>query len=180
VFLLNRQRIVAILIGVLLAVSAVAIAQQVKRAGKDVITAQTMDYDWGANTMDFTGNVKVVMKRNYDVTMMAPSMNVKLSPKGDHVASVTANGPVNFEIIIAAEGNNPARKITASAKQQATYAEDTGLVKLVGDAVADLVPVENATEAQTVHFTGQAITANLKTRKLTVDQANLEVNTTTQ
>lgn len=158
----------------------VAIAQQVKRAGKDVITAGTLDYDWGNNTFEFRGNpqtplVHVVMTRQYSATMDAPAMSVKLSPKNDRILSFVATGPASFTT--AAEVNGEKRTIVASARQQVTFDDKTRLIKLVGEAVADLKPAEGATDVDTIHFTGEAININLETKRLTVDNANLTVET---
>jgi len=189
VFALSRKLIVSVLVGFMLIATAVAVAQQVKKAQNAVVTAQTMEYDWAANTVDFSGGTKLVLTGNYDATMVAPTMAVKLSPKSDRVLSVVASGPVNFTITTKPDASGQRRKIVGSAKQQATYTDDTQIVKLIGGATADLLPVEGEggaaaegglARAEAIHFTGETITANLKTSKLTVDDANLTVETRTQ
>jgi len=184
----KSKLLVAALVSLLLVVAAVA--QQVKKAQNAVITAQTMDYDWVNNTLDFTGNAKVVLTGPYDATMTAPSLAVKLSPQADRVLSFVGAGPVNFTLTTKPDANGLRRRIVATAKEQATYTDDTQIIKLIGGATADLLPVattadnapagEGLAKAQAVHFTGQTITANLKTNKLTVDDANLTVETKAQ
>jgi lipopolysaccharide export system protein LptA len=187
VFALQRKLVVSVLIGVLTLVAAVGVAQQVKRAQNAVVTAQTMEYDWGTNTVDFSGGTKLVLAGEHDATMTAPSMAVKLSPKADRVLSVVANGPVNFSLLTKPDESGTRRKIVATAKQQATYSDETQIIKLTGGATADLLPAEadapageGLARAEAIHFTGQTITANLKTNKLTVDDANLTVETKAQ
>lgn len=181
---MKRKLFVSVLVGAMTVAAAVGMAQQVKKAQNAVITAQTMEYDWAANTVDFAGGTKLVLTGEYDATMLAPSMGVKLSPKADRVLSVVARGPVSFSLVTKPDNNGQRRKIVATAKQQATYTDETQIILLTGGATADLLPVEDAApdggglaRAETIHFTGQTITANLKTNKLTVDDANLTVET---
>lgn len=155
-----------------------AVAQQVKRVQNATITAQAMEFDWGANTIVFTGNVKLVMTGTHNATMTAPRMSVKLSSKAERVVSVVTDGPANFSIVTAPDSEGVRRKIIATASQKVTYSADSGLVTLTGGATADLLPVDAAPETEAIHFTGETITANLKTNKLTVDNANLTVETT--
>ena len=184
---MSRRLVVSVLIGALTVVAAAGVAQQVKRAQNAVVTAQTMEYDWGVNTVEFSGGTKLVLSGEHDATMTAPSMGIKLSPKADRVLSVLAKGPVNFSLLTSPDENGTRRKIVAMAQQQATYSDETQIVKLTGGATADLLPVEGAApageglaRAEVIHFTGQTITANLKTNKLTVDDANLTVETKAQ
>lgn len=125
------------------------------------------------------GSVALTMNTSdYNATMSSPKMVVKLTGQVDPLQSVIADGPVGFTAITKATADKPARRIVATAKGQATYFNDTKLVKLIGGATADVTPLPEGVEGDTIHFTGQTINANLKTRKLTVDNANLTVNTT--
>lgn len=130
------------------------------------------------------GGVALTMNTtDYDATMNAPKMLVKLtgqSAENGRVDSVIADGPVAFTAITKKTEKSPARKIVATSKDQATYSNDTKLVKLIGGATADVTPLEEGVVGDVIHFTGQTINANLKTRKLTVDNANLTVNTTVE
>jgi lipopolysaccharide export system protein LptA len=191
-----HRLLLAGIIATTVAVAGLALAQQqqqIKQAQNAVITAQTMDYDWVNNTVDFTGNTRVVLKGEYDATMTSPSLAVKLSPKGDRVLTMEAAGPVNFTVTTKPDANGLRRKIVGTAKERATYDDATQVVKLLGGASADLLPIEpgaapaEGTEApqglaraEAIHFTGQTITANLKTSKMTVDDANLQVETKAQ
>jgi lipopolysaccharide export system protein LptA len=162
-----------ILLGLLL--TTLAVCQQVKRTRNATITAQAMEYDWDKNLIEFTGNTKLVIGGGYDATMTAPSMNVRLSAKGDRVASLVAKGPVNFQVVTSPDSNGMRRKINASAQDEATYSEETQLLKLSGGATADMLPVNAAADVEAVHFAGQTITADLKTSRLKVSDANLTV-----
>jgi len=184
---LQSKLLIVILAGVMVVAAAAGVAQQTKRAQNAVVTAQTMEYDWAANTVEFSGGTKLVLTGQHDATMTAPTMAVKLSAKADRVVSVVANGPVHFSLLTQADANGTRRRIVATAKGQAVYADDTEILKLTGGATADLLPAEGAAEggeglarAEAIHFTGQTITANLKTSKLTVDDANLTVETRAQ
>jgi hypothetical protein len=109
--------------------------------------------------------------------MTAPSMVARLTPKADKVVSLVAKGPVNFSIVTRADPKGIRRKITASARQEATYSEESQVVKLVGGAEADMLPLDAPAGTEAAHFTGQTISANLRTNRLTVDEANLTVKT---
>lgn len=163
------------LIIVALLLTTLAVCQQVKRTRNAVITSQTMEYDWDQNVVEFAGNTKLVIGGGYDATMTAPSMNVKLSAKGDRVASLVAKGPVDFTVVTKPDSNGQRRKITATATDEATYSEETQLLKLIGGATADMLPLNAPVGTEAVHFTGDTITANLKTSRLSVDKANLTV-----
>ena len=162
-----------IIAGLLL--TTLAVCEQVKHMRNSTITAQTMEYDWDKNVVEFSGNTKLVIGGGYDATMLAPSMNVRLSAKGDKVASLVAKGPVNFVVLTKPDASGMRRKITATAATEATYSEDTQLLKLIGDATADMLPMNAPSEVEAVHFTGDAIAANLKTSRLSVEKANLTV-----
>lgn len=155
--------------------TTLAVCQQVKRTRTASITAPAMEYDWDKNVIEFSGGTKLVIGGGYDATMTAPSMNVRLTAKGDKVAALVAAGPVNFTVVTKADNNGVRRKIIASAKDEATYSEETQLLKLSGGAVADMKPLEAAEDIEAVHFTGQTITADLKTSRLKVNDANLTV-----
>jgi lipopolysaccharide export system protein LptA len=170
---LSRKSVAFIIIGLLL--TTLAVCQQVKRTRSATITAQAMEYDWDKNLIEFTGNTKLVIGGGYDGTMTAPSMNVRLNAKGDRVSSLVAKGPVNFRIVTAPDSNGQRRKIDASAKDEATYSEETQLLKLVGGATADMLPMNAAADVEAVHFAGQTISADLKTSRLKVSDANLTV-----
>ncbi|MEI6504197.1 MAG: LptA/OstA family protein, partial [Armatimonadota bacterium] len=152
-----------------------AVCQQVKRTRSAAITAPDMEFDWDKNVIAFTGGTKLVIGGGYDATMTAPSMNVRLTAKGDKVASLVAAGPVDFTVITKADANGLRRKIVASAKDEATYSEETQTLKLSGGAVADMKPLDAPADVEAVHFTGQTITADLKTSRLKVSDANLTV-----
>lgn len=158
-----------------LLLTSLAIGQQVKRMRNATITAQSMEYDWDKNVVEFAGNTKLVIGGGYDATMTAPSMNVRLNAKGDRVAALVAKGPVSFTVITKADSNGQRRKISAAATDEATYSEETQLLKLVGGATADMLPLNAPADVEAVHFTGETITANLKTSRLSVDKANLTV-----
>lgn len=163
------------LIIIALLLTTLALCQQVKRTRSATITALAMEYDWDKNVVEFSGDTKLVIGGGYDATMTAPSMNVRLSAKGDKVASLVAKGPVDFTVVTKPDSNGQRRKISAAAKDEATYSEDTQLLKLIGGATADMLPLNAPADAEAVHFTGETITANLKTSRLSVDKANLTV-----
>lgn len=174
---MNKQAAALLPAVALMLLASLAVAQQVKKARNATITAQSMELNWESGEVEFIGNVKLVIAGDINADMIAPRMSVKLSPKGDKVLSVLAHGPVQFTIVTAPDANGQRRKIVASATEQATYAADTDLVKLTGGATADMLPLEGTAGIEAIHFTGQTITANLKTNRLTVDQANLTVQT---
>lgn len=157
--------------------TTVAFSQQVKRTRTAEIRADLLEFDWGANVFDFTGGCKLTIGAGYNATMTAPAMTAEIITSPATVKSLTAKGPVHFTIITAPDSQGRKRKIVATAKQQATYSEDTQVVKLVGEATADMTPLDAPEDVEAVHFTGQTITANLKTSRLTVDNANLTVKT---
>lgn len=177
--ILSRRQLGVVLVGCSLIVATMAFCQQVKRTRTGTVTAQTMELDWEKNVVIFSGNARLVVSGEYNADMTAPSMNVALNQKGDRIMSLVAKGPVTFTVITQPDATGLKRKIVASASDQATYSEDAQQIKLVGNAVADMMPVGGeATEA--MHFTGQTIVANLKTNRLTVDNANLTVKTQTE
>ena len=167
-----------VLLGLLLA--TMAGSQKVKRYRNATITAQTMELDWDTNVAEFSRNCQLNISGDYSATMTAPNMVVRLTPEADKVVSVVAKGPVSFSIVTKPDAKGIRRRITASARQEATYSEDTQVIKLVGGAQADMLPVGAAEGTEAVHFTGQTIAANLKTNRLTVDEANLTIKTETE
>lgn len=174
-----RTRIMLLALALVL-LTTVAYCQQVKRTRTATLTAKTMEYDWDSNVFDFAGSCKVTIANGVNALITAPTMTVKLSPKSDSVARLVAKGPVHFEVITQPDAKGLKRKIVASAQEQACYVEDTQTVTLTGGAQADLIPLDAKDQIEAVHFTGQTITANLKTSRLSVDQANLTVKSEMQ
>ena len=170
-----RKSLRVILLVLAVLVATVAFCQQVRKTRTAVIAAKTMELDWANNVVDFTGNCKLTVGGGYDATMTAPSMTASFTTKPVTVKSLVAKGPVNFTVITEPDSQGHKRKIVASAQNQATYAEATQTIKLMGSAVADVIPLDSGDPVETVHFTGETITANLKTNRLTVDDANLTV-----
>lgn len=173
-----HRRAIYLLLGTTL-LASLAIAQQVKKSRTATVTAQSMDFDWSSNTFVFSGNAKLSIGGDMEATMSAPTVTFSFDEKAKAIKNLIAKGPVQFTVVTKPGADGSKRKIVASASQEATYSEDTQIVKLVGSAVADMLPLEgNAAEA--VHFTGETITANLKTNRLTVDNANVTVRTETE
>ena len=67
------------------------------------------------------------------------------------------------------------RRIEASSNSGGTYEETTQKVVLSGGAVADMTMVPPDERVQAVHFKGEQITADLKTKQIKVSQAHMEV-----
>jgi hypothetical protein len=170
---LSRKSLALILLGLLL--TTLAVCQQVKRTRTATISAPAMEFDWDKNVFEFSGGTKLTIGGGYDATMSAPSMNVRLTQKGDKVSSLVAAGPVDFTIVTKPDGNGLRRQIIGSAKDEATYSEDTQQVRLVGGATADMKPLNAPADVEAVHFSGETITADLKTSRLKVKDANLTV-----
>jgi lipopolysaccharide export system protein LptA len=169
-----------LILAALLLTATWAVCQQVKRTRNAAITAQNMELDWDKGVIEFTGNCRLVVGGDYEGTMTAPSMKVELTPKHDKIHYLVAKGPVSFTIVTRPDAKGARRKIVASAQQEANYSEETQLVKLIGGAKADMMPVGSTDPDEVVHFTGQTITANLKTNRLLVDDANLTVQSQLQ
>lgn len=169
----KRMRVFLPLLAVL--VAATAFCQQVRKTRTATITAKTMELDWDKNVVDFAGNCKLTVGGDYDATMTAPSMTASFTSQPVTVKTLVAKGPVVFTVITRPDGQGRKRKIVASARNQATYSEETQVVKLTGQAVADLTPLDEKDPVEAVHFTGETITASLKTNRLTVDDANLTI-----
>lgn len=174
---MTKRHLGLLLAGLGLLAATVAFSQQVKRTRTAEIKADLLEFDWNANVFEFSGNCKLTIGAGYNATMTAPRMTTEIATAPPTVKSLVAQGPVNFVIVTAPDSQGRKRKIVASAQQKATYAEDTQTVKLVGQAQADMTPLEASDEVEAVHFTGETITANLKTSRLTVDNANLTVKT---
>lgn len=162
-----------------LATATMAVSQQVKKFRTGQIESKTLEIDWANNVWEFSGGTKLVISGDVSANMTAPSMVVRVG-KGNRLNTVTAKGPVTFTVYTKPDANGQRRKIVASANDQATYSEDTQTIKLIGGAVADMMPAEGGTSAEAIHFTGKTISANLRTSRLTVDDANLNVKTELQ
>jgi len=170
-----------LLLSVLIVLSCTwALSQQVKRTRNATVGAPKMEIDWDTGVIEFSGGVKLTVGGDYEGTMTAPSMNVQLTAKHDKIKLLVAKGPVHFTILTRPDAKGARRKIVASAQQEATYSEETQLVKLTGGAKADMSTVGSQDAAESAHFTGQTITANLKTNRLIVDDANLTVESQLQ
>jgi len=174
---LTRKPALPLLVAAVGLLTAVAVGQQVKKTRTATISAEKLELDWVTNVWEFTENCKVTIGDGYNAEMSARAMTVKLSPKADRVLSLVAAGPVDFTVITAPDSQGVKRKITASAQKEATYAEDTQTVRLSGGAVADIRALDAAASVEAAHITGNTITANLKTNRLTVDKPDVTVKT---
>jgi lipopolysaccharide export system protein LptA len=160
-----------------LMLTAAAFCQQVRKFRTSTVEFKIMELDWDTDVVEFSGGCKLTVGGPFNATMTAPAMTAKVSGKPATLKSLVAKGPVNFTVITRPNSQGLKRKITASAKEQATYSEDTQTVRLVGDAVADMVPLDGGVEAESMHFTGQTVIANLKTNRMSVDNGDLTVKT---
>lgn len=169
--------VAAVLVSLTVALLALggALAQNGTRTKSAEVKAKDLIYNWDTNELKFSGNCSLTILAGYDATMTAPSMQVKLSESNDRILRLVANGVVNFNVLTKAGEDGARRKIVASAQQQAIYNEDTQTVVLTGGAMADVTTV--GSDRQAAHFTGQTLTANLKTSQLIVNDANLKVQT---
>jgi hypothetical protein len=160
---------------------AVAVGQQVKKTKTAEIRAETMLYHWDTGTFEFVSNCHLVIKGAYNADMTAPKMTAKLSKKGDKVESLTAQGPVHFEVLTQPDASKVCHKIVASSQGSATYTENTQTVVMNDGAVADVASVkEDGTaikDAESAHFEGDRITADLAKNTINVDKAHLKVTT---
>lgn len=167
--------VVAASLGVILLALGGAIAQNGTRTNSAEVKAKDLVYNWDTNEMKFSGNCTLTIFAGYDASMTAPTMQVKLSETNDRILRLVADGVVHFNVLTKPGEDGVRRKIVASAQQQAIYNEDTQTVVLSGGAVADITTV--GSDRQAAHFTGQTLTANLKTSQLIVNDANLKVHT---
>lgn len=158
-----------------LLVPGLVLAQAQKRTQSADITAETATYNWSKNTFDFSGNAHAVLKGTYDAVVKAPKMLVKLTAKGDQVESLTANGPVRFELISEPDEQGARHKVIATAQERAEYSEVSQKLVLRGNAEATITPLPETADGQRAHFTGEVMEANLATSELTVTKAHMQV-----
>jgi lipopolysaccharide export system protein LptA len=168
-----------IMIGIgagLLLIAVVAGAQQVKRTLSAVIKANELEYDWGANVFEFTGNSELKITGRDEALMQAQKMTVKLNDKQNQVQELRTTGATNFTITTAPDAaSGQRRRIVASCQDGALYSEATQQVVLSGGAKADMSVVPPSATAQAVHLEGDQITLSLKTMKVKVTPAHVEV-----
>jgi lipopolysaccharide export system protein LptA len=173
----NRYHLRGLLLAVVLfaAAGSATLAQQVRRTQTAEIKAAELIYDWDKSEWEFSGDCKVSIAGGHDAQMTAPRMSVKLSPKLDEIVHLIAYGPVKFHVLTRPNSEGIRYSINASAQKQALYREVEQVIELTGGAEADLVAV--GVEGQTARFVGQKITADLKTSRLSVDDANVKIQT---
>ena len=174
----GRRIVLLATIAALAVTGSMALGQQARRTQTAEIKAAELVYEWDKNEWEFTGDCKVTIAGGYDGQITAPRMSVKLSPKLDEIVHLIAHGPVKFYFLTQPNSEGIRYSINASAQSQALYREADQTIELSGGAQADLVAV--GVEGQTARFVGQKITANLKTSRLTVDDANVKIQTPIQ
>jgi len=175
----RRTRVFAAVAAIVgLSACAVGLAQQVKKTRSAEIRAATMTYDWGVNTFEFAGDCHLQISGAYEATMTGPKMVARLNKKGDRVEHLTAAGPVHFEVVTQKDANGVRRKIVASSQGEATYEEATQTVALQGGAIADVTTLPATPDAESAHFEGDRIVADLKANTMKVDKPHMTVTTT--
>ncbi len=167
--------VTAITIALCITGTCAVFAQQVTKTNTAEVSADNLVVDWDSGRLEFSGHCKVIINAGHQAEMTATKMVVQLNDQANRIDSLIAYGPVNFNVITEPNSQGLRRKIVASAQSQATYSEATQVVALSGGAQADMSTL--GISGATAHFTGQTITANLKTSKLSVDDANLMVKT---
>ncbi len=165
----------AIALVVLMLTLGAALAQNAARTQTAEVQAKDLIYNWDTNELKFSGNCILKIFAGYDAQMTAPSMQVKLSENNDRILRLVADGVVRFDVVTKPGEDGARRKIVATAQKQAIYNEDTQTVVLRGGAAADVTTV--GSDRQAARFTGETLTANLKTNQLIVNDANLKVQT---
>ncbi len=154
--------------------SGLAVAQQVRTTQTATMKAKQLTFGWGTNIMDFSGDCHLTIDQGYNAEMKAPSMQVRLNNEMNMVDSLVAKGPVRFVIITAPDASGVRRQIECTAQKEATYNEQTQIIKLIGNATAAMKTV-GGSAAETVNLTSDTITANLKTETLTVEDVNMTI-----
>ena len=169
----------------LLAVLAVVIVLAASVSGQTVqkttrtatVVGDKMTLDLKTSQFVFTGHCKLSITGPYEATMTSAKMTFKLSSGGDDIEHLATHGPTDFSLVTSPQGEEKRYKVAATATQGATYSERDQQIVLQGNAEADIVSLPEGPQSQHAHFTGQTITADLKTSVIEVSQAHLKVET---
>jgi lipopolysaccharide export system protein LptA len=166
--------------GVLLA--TIVSGQQVQQTRAAKLRADRAEFALDSDTIEFMGNCKVTISGASTAEMTTPAMTFTLAKKDKSwiVKTLVAQGPVGFTVITRPDASGARRKVVGSAKERAVYSEETQLIKLQGEAQADMVPLDAADSQEALHFTGQTIVFNLKTGRMTMENADVTVKTQVQ
>jgi lipopolysaccharide export system protein LptA len=176
----NRLLIVALL----LLIPTLGLPQAEQKTQTADIKAHLSTFNWksnvyvfsGAYTGDPSGNTIAILHGDYDATVYAPKMTFTLPPKGQKVGTLTATGPVRFEILTPPDQQGLRTKIVATATDSATYSEVTQKLMLKGNADATITRLPESPDTPNAHITGDEIDANLQTGDMTVTTANMTVS----
>jgi lipopolysaccharide export system protein LptA len=178
---MNKNRL--LMVALLLLIPTLGLPQAEKKTQTADITSHIMKFNWTSNVYVFTGSyagdpngdTTAILHGDYDATVNAPKMTFTLPPKGQKVGTLTATGPVRFEIITPPDAQGLRTKVVATAADSAIYSEADRTLKLKGNADATITRLPETPDAQSAHFTGDEIDANLKDSEMTVTQAHLTV-----
>ncbi len=173
-----RNSYVVTIVAMAIALTITAgVAQSTKRTQTAVISADTLVYDWDSDVFEFIGNCKVKIVGATEATLSAPKMIVKLSAGGNAIEELQTVGKTELTILTAPNDKGQRRYIEAHSNSGATYDERSRQIVLTGGAVADMTmrPPSATERIQTVHFTGQQITADLKAATIKAKQVHVEV-----
>jgi lipopolysaccharide export system protein LptA len=174
-----KKPLVVILTALLLAALFVpgrGLAQVEKKTQSVDLTADLGTFNWATNIHEFSGHVHAVLTGAYAATVDAPKMTFKLTPKGNQVDDLVAYGPVRFVIITQPNASGVQYKVVATATDRATYSESNQTLVLKGNADATITSLPESPDAQTAHFTGDEIDADLANSLMTVTQAHMQVS----
>ena len=167
---------VMLLLGALALAAAIAGGQQVRRTETGTVSADLIEYDFGANAFTATGNTRVTILGTHNAELRAPELTMDLSDQLNQILSVDATGPVYLEVLTAPDDEGLRRRIIARASAGAAYRQSTQTVVLSGQAVADVTTLPEG-NVEAAHFEGQSIVVDLAKSTLTAREATIEVTT---
>ena len=166
--------VLAVLVVLAAGVSGQA-AQKTTRTA--TVIGDKMTLDLKTSQFVFTGHCKLIITGPYEATMASAKMTFKLSSSADDIEHLTTHGPTDFSVVTQPNDEGTRYKITATARQGATYSGKQQKVVLSGGASADIVSLPEGPDSRRAHITGDTITADLKTSIIEMSQARLKVET---
>lgn len=137
------------------------------------VAAQTITAHLATDVIELAGGVEVDVSGQYATHLTAPAMRVTAA---DQAIGVVAEGPVDFRST-GKDKNGAERTIKGRAQERAEYTGSDRKLRLIGGAVVDVLPTMTEQGVGSVHSTGQKITIDLKTEKLSVEDANVDLKT---
>jgi len=144
-------------------------ASEKKTQNANISCEENFTYNWKTGLIVFRGDCRLEVKGPEKAILTTQRLSAKFGQGNNRVDSVTAQGPVHFDVTTEPDAEGVRRHITADCRGEATFDGKARVVKLTGGAEAVMMPVPAPPGTQPAKLSGPVIEINLATSEMNIE-----------